>query len=109
MAFEIDDILSKAYAETNPDEFILKIIAQNRQKSYEDIKAEWNKAVMSPLKKIIFGIAFGIGGFLAFIGAIMLASNHASLLEFIAVFILFFMPLIITFVFYKKQTTKAKI
>lgn len=109
LVFEIDEILSKAHAETNPDENILQIIAQNRQKSYEDIKAEWNKAVMSPLKKIIFGIAFGIGGFLAFIGAIMLASNHASLLEFIAVFILFFMPLIITFVFYKKQTTKAKI
>ena len=82
MAFEIDDILGGAYAETNPDESILKIIAQNRQKSYEDIKAEWNKAVMSPLKKIIFGIAFGIGGFLAFAGAIALASNHASRLEF---------------------------
>ena len=82
MAFEIDDILSKAYAETNPDESILKIIAQNRQKSYEDIKAEWNKAVMSPLKKIIFGIAFGLSGFLAFACAMALASNHASRLEF---------------------------
>ena len=66
LVFEIDDILSKAYAETNPDESILKIIAQNRQKSYEDIKAEWNKAVMSPLKKIIFGIAFGLSGFFGF-------------------------------------------
>ena len=37
---------------------------------------------MSPLKKIIFGIAFGLSGFLAFAGAIALASNHASRLEF---------------------------
>ena len=45
---------------------------------------------MSPLKKIIFGIAFGIGGFLAlplsgflaFAGVLALASNHASRLEF---------------------------
>lgn len=80
--FEIDEILSKAHAETNPDENILQIIAQNRQKSYEDIKAEWNKAVMSPLKKIIFGIAFGLSGFLAFAGVLALASNHASRLEF---------------------------
>ena len=90
LVFEIDEILSKAHAEMNPDETILQIIAQNRQKSYEDIKDEWNKAVMSPLKKIIFGIAFGIGGFLAFTGAMALVSNRASLLEFIAVFILFF-------------------
>ena len=78
--FEIDDILSKAYAETNPDESILKIIAQNRQKSYEDIKAEWNKAVMSPLKKLFS--ALRLSGFLAFAGAIALTSNHASRLEF---------------------------
>ena len=64
---------------------------------------------MSPLKKIIFGIAFGIGGFLAFAGAMALASNHTSLLEFIAVFILFFMPLVATFILYKKQTAKPKI
>ncbi|MFC2750524.1 MAG: hypothetical protein ACFN38_05335 [Campylobacter sp.] len=109
LVFEIDEILSKAHAEMNPDETILQIIAQNRQKSYEDIKDEWNKAVMSPLKKIIFGIAFGIGGFLAFTGAMALVSNRASLLEFIAVFILFFMPLVATFILYKKQTAKPKI
>jgi len=109
LAFEIDEILSKAHAETNPDETILQIIAQNRQKNYEDIKSECNKAVVSPLKKIIFGIAFGISGFLAFAGVMMLASNRASLLEFIAVFILFFMPLVATFILYKKQTEKPKI
>ena len=37
---------------------------------------------MSPLKKIIFGIAFGLSGFLAFAGVLALASNHASRLEF---------------------------
>ena len=109
LVFEIDDILSKAYAETNPDESILKIIAQNRQKSYEDIKAEWNKAVMSPLKKIIFGIAFGLSGFLAFAGVLALASNHTSLFEIIVVFVVFFLPLAVTFIFYKKQTAKPKI
>ena len=109
LAFEIDEILCKACAETNPDETILQIIAQNRQKNYEDIKSECNKAVISPLKKIIFGIAFGISGFLAFAGVMMLASNRASLLEFIAVFILFFMPLVATFILYKKQTAKPKI
>ena len=61
--FEIDDILGEAYAQTNPMKHL-------------------NKAVMSPLKKIIFGIAFGLSGFLAFAGAIALASNHASRLEF---------------------------
>lgn len=45
---------------------------------------------MSPFKKIIFGIAFGISGFLAFADAMALASSRASLLEFIVVFILFF-------------------
>lgn len=109
LAFEIDEILSKAHAETNPNETILQTIAQNRQKNYEDIKSECNKAVISPLKKIIFGIAFGISGFLAFAGVMMLASNHASLLEFIVVFILFFMPLVATFILYKKQTAKPKI
>lgn len=109
LVFEIDDILSKAYAETNPDESILKIIAQNRQKSYEDIKAEWNKAVMSPLKKIIFGIAFGLSGFLAFAGVLALASNHTSLFEIIVVFVVFFLLLAVTFIFYKKQTAKPKI
>ena len=109
LAFEISDILSKACAETNPNEAILQTIAQKRQKSYEDIKSECNKAVMSPFKKIIFGIAFGISGFLAFAGAMALASNRASLLEFIAVFILFFMPLVVTFILYKKQTAKPKI
>ena len=109
MAFEISDILGKACAETNPNEAILQTIAQKRQKSYEDIKSERNKAVMSPFKKIIFGIAFGISGFLAFAGAMALASNRASLLEFIAVFILFFMPLVVTFILYKKQTAKPKI
>ena len=66
---------------------------------------------MSPLKKIIFGIAFGISGFLAFAGAMMLASNRASLLEFIVVFILFFMPLVATFILYKskRQNLKFKI
>lgn len=109
LAFEISDILSKACAETNPNEAILQTIAQKHQKSYEDIKSECNKAVMSLFKKIIFGIAFGISGFLAFAGAMALASNHTSLLEFIAVFILFFMPLIATFILYKKQTAKPKI
>ena len=109
LVFEIDEILSKAHAEKNPNEAILQTIAQKRQKSYEDIKSECNKAVMSPLKKTIFGIAFGVSGFLAFIGAIMLASSRASLLEFIAVFILFFMPLVATFILYKKQTSKPKI
>ena len=99
----------EACAETNPNESILQTIAQKSQKSYEDIKDEWNKAVMSPLKKIIFGIAFGISGFLAFAGVMMLASNRASLLEFIAVFVLFFMPLVATFILYKKQTAKPKI
>ena len=109
LVFEIDEILSKAHTETNPNEAILQIIAQKRQKSYEDIKDEWNKAVMSPFKKIIFGIAFGISGFLAFAGVMMLASSRASLLEFIAVFVLFFMPLVATFILYKKQTAKPKI
>jgi len=109
LAFEISDILSKACAETNPNEAILQTTAQKRKKSYEDIKSECNKAVMSPFKKIIFGIAFGISGFLAFAGAMALASNRASLSEFIAVFILFFMPLVATFILYKKQTAKPKI
>lgn len=78
--FEIDEILSKAHAETNPDENILQIIAQNRQKNYEDIKDEWNKAVMSPLKKLFS--ALRLSGFLAFACAIALASNHASRLKF---------------------------
>ncbi len=51
LAFEISDILSKACAETNPNEAILQTIAQKRQKSYEDIKSERDKAVMSPFKK----------------------------------------------------------
>ena len=109
LAFEIDDMLGKACAKINPNEAILQTIAQKRQKSYEDIKSECNKAVMSPFKKIIFGIAFGISGFLAFAGAMALASNRASLLEFIAVFVLFFMPLVVTFILYKKQTEKPKI
>lgn len=109
LVFEIDEILSKAHTETNPNEAILQTIAQKRQKSYEDIKSECNKAVMSPFKKIIFGIAFGISGFLAFAGAMALASNRPSLLEFIAVFVLFFMPLVATFILYKKQTAKPKI
>jgi len=46
---------------------------------------------------------------LAFAGAMALASNRASLSEFIAVFILFFMPLVATFILYKKQTAKPKI
>lgn len=108
LVFEIDEILSKAHTETNPNEAILQTIAQKRQKSYEDIKSECNKAVMSPFKKIIFGVAFGIGGFLAFAGVMTLASNRASLLEFIAVFILF-VPLVATFILYKKQTAKPKI
>ena len=108
LAFEIDEILSKAHTETNPNEAILQTIAQNRQKSYEDIKSECNKAVISPFKKIIFGVAFGVSGFLAFAGVMMLVSSRASLLEFIAVFILFFMPLVVTFILYKKQTAKPK-
>ena len=51
LAFEISDILGKACAETNPNEAILQTIAQKRQKSYEDIKSECDKAVMSPFKK----------------------------------------------------------
>ena len=43
---------------------------------------------MSPLKKLFS--ALRLSGFLAFAGAIALASNHASLLEFIAVFVLSF-------------------
>lgn len=84
---------------------------KNAKKSYEDIKSERNKAVMSPFKKIIFGIAFGTSGFLAFSGAMTLASNRASLLEFIMVFILFFMPLVVTFILYKskRQNLKFKI
>lgn len=111
LVFEIDEILSKAHTETNPNEAILQTIAQKRQKSYEDIKSECNKAVMSPFKKIIFGIAFGTSGFLAFSGAMALASNRTSLLEFIAVFILFFMPLVATFILYKskRQNLKFKI
>ena len=80
LVFEIDEILSKAHAETNPNEAILQTIAHKRQKSYEDIKDEWNKAVMSPLKKLFS--ALPLSGFLAFAGAIALASNHASRLEF---------------------------
>ena len=37
LVFEIDEILSKAHAETNPDE-TSQTIAENRRKSYEDIK-----------------------------------------------------------------------
>ena len=51
LAFEIDDMLGKACAKINPNEAILQTIAQKRQKSYEDIKSECNKAVMSPFKK----------------------------------------------------------
>ena len=58
LAFEISDILSKACAETNPNEAILQTIAQKRQKSYEDIKSECNKAVMSPFKKNNFRHCF---------------------------------------------------
>jgi hypothetical protein len=73
------------------------------------LKASAIKPLCRRLKKIIFGIAFGISGFLAFAGAMALASNRASLLEFIAVFVLFFMPLVVTFILYKKQTEKPKI
>ena len=64
---------------------------------------------MSPLKKIIFGIAFGLSGFLAFAGVLALASNHTSLFEIIVVFVVFFLLLAVTFIFYKKQTAKPKI
>lgn len=110
LAFEIDEILSKAHAETNPNEAILQTIAQNRQKNYEDIKDEWNKAVMSPLKKIIFGIAFGISGFLAFTGVLALVLNrYISFFEIFIVLVLLFLPLVVTFILYKKQTAKPKI
>ena len=84
LAFEIDEILSKAHAETNPNEAILQIIAEKRQKSYEDIKDEWNKTVMSPLKKTVFGVAFVITGFLAFTGVLALVLNRGiSFLRFL--------------------------
>ena len=110
MAFEISDILGKACAETNPNEAILQTIAQKRQKSYEDIKSERNKAVMSPFKKIIFGIAFGISGFLAFTGVLAFVLNRdISFFEIVIVFVLLFLPLISTLILYKKQTAKPKI
>ena len=62
---------------------------------------------MSPLKKLFS--ALPLSGFLAFACAIALASNHTSLFEFIVVFVVFFLPLAVTFIFYKKQTAKPKI
>ena len=110
LVFEIDEILSKAHAETNPDETILQIIAQNRQKNYEDIKDEWNKAVMSPLKKTVFSVAFVITGFLAFTGVLALVLNRdISFFEIFIVLVLLFLPLVVTFILYKKQTAKPKI
>jgi len=110
LVFEIDEILSKAHAETNPDETILQIIAQNRQKNYEDIKSECNKAVISPLKKIIFGIAFVVTGFLAFTGVLAFVLNRdISFFEIFIVLVLLFVPLVVTFILYKKQTAKPKI
>lgn len=109
LVFEIDEILSKAHAETNPNEAILQIIAQKRQKSYEDIKDEWNKAVMSPLKKTVFGVAFVITGFLAFTGVLALVLNRdISFFEIFIVLVLLFLPLVVTFILYKKQTAKPK-
>ena len=110
LAFEISDILSKACAETNPNEAILQTIAQKRQKSYEDIKDEWNKAIMSPLKKTVFSVAFVITGFLAFTGVLALVLNRdISFFEIFIVLVLLFLPLIVTFILYKKQTAKPKI
>ena len=109
LVFKIDEILSKAHAETNPNEAILQIIAQKRQKSYEDIKDEWNKAVMSPLKKTVFGVAFVITGFLAFTGVLALVLNRdISFFESFIVLVLLFLPLVVTFILYKKQTAKPK-
>lgn len=109
LVFEIDEILSKAHTETNPNEAILQIIAQKRQKSYEDIKDEWNKAVMSPLKKTVFGVAFVITGFLAFTGVLALVLNRdISFFEIFIVLVLLFLPLVVTFILYKKQTAKPK-
>lgn len=109
LVFKIDEILSKAHAETNPNEAILQIIAQKRQKSYEDIKDEWNKAVMSPLKKTVFGVAFVITGFLAFTGVLALVLNRdISFFEIFIVLVLLFLPLVVTFILYKKQTAKPK-
>ena len=109
LVFEIDEILSKAHAETNPNEAILQIIAQKRQKSYEDIKDEWNKAVMSPLKKTVFGVAFVITGFLAFTGVLALVLNRdISFFEIFIVLVLLFLLLVVTFILYKKQTAKPK-
>ena len=109
LVFKIDEILSKAHAETNPNEAILQIIAQKRQKSYEDIKDEWNKAVMSPLKKTVFGVAFVITGFLAFTGVLALVLNRdISFFEIFIVLVLLFLPLVVMFILYKKQTAKPK-
>ena len=65
---------------------------------------------MSPFKKIIFGVAFVVTGFLAFAGVLAFVLNRdISFFEIVIVFVLLFLPLVITLILYKKQTAKPKI
>ena len=51
LAFEMDEILSKACAEMNPNEAILQTIAQNRQKTMRILKTNGIKPLCRRLKK----------------------------------------------------------
>lgn len=51
LVFEIDEILSKAHTETNPNEAILQTIAQKRQKAMRILKTNGIRPLCRRLKK----------------------------------------------------------